>query len=503
VLETSPGVPRVDALTATAQDWQGIERDAQARSVRVGGLAGRIAGWDRDAVHRRSLVVADVLAATIALLAARIIGALGVAPEHVALRSLPLLAISIPLIVVVGKTVGMYDRDELVLRKSTLDESSVIFELSTLYALITWLINGFVAGTNGRRQLVLIWLGLFASLVLCRAGARMLARRLTAPERCLVVGDALTAQRMQEKLEGRVSLHATVIAQIQFSDLDHVRGGRGGIDSEDLRSLVEQLAVDRIMVAPESSDGEEVLSLVRAATLAGVKVSVVPRLLEVMGSSVEFDDVDGVTLLAVRRPRLGRSSRTAKRGLDLAGSLGALLVLGPLMALVAMLVKLDSEGPVLFRQLRVGRDGRAFEILKFRTMIPDAELRKDELRHLNEASGLFKIADDPRITPIGKLLRRTSLDELPQLWNVVRGDMSLVGPRPLVIDEDCRIAGWQRGRLQLTPGMTGHWQILGSARVPLEEMVKIDYLYVTHWSLWLDVKILLRTVPYVFSRRGM
>jgi lipopolysaccharide/colanic/teichoic acid biosynthesis glycosyltransferase len=136
-------------------------------------------------------------------------------------------------------------------------------------------------------------------------------------------------------------------------------------------------------------------------------------------------------------------------------------------------------------------------------MAPDAERDKSNLVHLNETDGLFKIADDPRVNPVGRFLRATSLDELPQLLNVWRGEMSLVGPRPLVIDEDAKVAGHDRSRLHLTPGMTGHWQILGSARVPLGEMVGIDYLYVANWSLWTDVKILLRTIPYVLSRGGL
>ena len=143
-------------------------------------------------------------------------------------------------------------------------------------------------------------------------------------------------------------------------------------------------------------------------------------------------------------------------------------------------------------------------MLKFRTMVPDAEALKEGLRARNEAQeGLFKIAEDPRVTRVGRLLRRRALDELPQLWNIVRGEMSLVGPRPLVLDEDQRIEGWHRRRLELMPGMTGPWQILGPARVPLREMVAIDYLYVANWSLWTDIKILLRTIPHVLQRRGL
>jgi lipopolysaccharide/colanic/teichoic acid biosynthesis glycosyltransferase len=173
------------------------------------------------------------------------------------------------------------------------------------------------------------------------------------------------------------------------------------------------------------------------------------------------------------------------------------------MALIALAIKLDSRGPVLYRQQRVGRDGRTFSMAKFRTMVDGADSQKEALRHHNEADGLFKIADDPRITRVGRLLRRTSLDELPQLLNVLRGQMSLVGPRPLVPEDDERVQGWYRRRLHLTPGMTGRWQVLGSARIPLQEMVKLDYLYAANWSLWLDVKIMLRTIGFVLSRRGL
>jgi lipopolysaccharide/colanic/teichoic acid biosynthesis glycosyltransferase len=189
---------------------------------------------------------------------------------------------------------------------------------------------------------------------------------------------------------------------------------------------------------------------------------------------------------------------------DVLSAFLGLAVAAPLMAVTALLVKLTSRGPVFFRQERVGRGGRAFELLKFRSMCIDAEERKSELTGDNEAAeGFFKIADDPRITKVGRILRRTNLDELPQLLNVLRGEMSLVGPRPLIPQEDRRVVGWHRRRLELTPGMTGHWQVLGSSRVPLDEMVAIDYLYVANWSLWTDLKLLLRTVPHVLSARGL
>jgi lipopolysaccharide/colanic/teichoic acid biosynthesis glycosyltransferase len=177
-------------------------------------------------------------------------------------------------------------------------------------------------------------------------------------------------------------------------------------------------------------------------------------------------------------------------------------VISPLLLVIAVAVKVSSPGPVLFRQPRVGRRGRCFEMLKFRTMYDGADAQKAKLRDAVGTDGLFKLADDPRVTPVGRILRRTSLDELPQLINVLRGEMSLVGPRPLVEEEDRLIAGWHHRRREGTPGMTGVWQVLGSARVPLDDMVKMDYLYRANWSLWLDLKILLRTCAHVFSRRN-
>jgi lipopolysaccharide/colanic/teichoic acid biosynthesis glycosyltransferase len=233
-------------------------------------------------------------------------------------------------------------------------------------------------------------------------------------------------------------------------------------------------------------------------------VSLLPRILEVVGSSIEVDDLDGLTLLGVRQFGLTRSRQILKRCFDATGAALLLIATSPFLVAVSILIKLDSRGPVIFRQTRIGRDGVPFQIWKFRTMVGDAEALKAQLQSRNDAAaGLFKIADDPRITSTGRWLRRLSLDELPQLVNVVRGEMSLVGPRPLIIQEDSLITGYDRRRLHLTPGMTGHWQIAGSSRVPLTEMVKLDYLYIANWSLWTDVKILLRTGMLVLAHRGL
>ena len=180
-----------------------------------------------------------------------------------------------------------------------------------------------------------------------------------------------------------------------------------------------------------------------------------------------------------------------------------LLVLSaPVWIVAAIAVKLDSPGPILFRQSRIGRAGRPFRLTKFRSMIADAETRREALLAMSRQDKWLDLEHDPRITRVGRFLRHTSIDELPQLWNVLKGDMSLVGPRPLIAEEDRNVSGWARRRLDLTPGITGPWQVMGRARIPFEQMIMLDYLYVANWSLWADVKLLIQTVPVVLTRRG-
>jgi exopolysaccharide biosynthesis polyprenyl glycosylphosphotransferase len=468
----------------------------------VGGIAevrGPAACFRRDAVFRRLLLVADVVA---------IVGAFVLTIE-LSRRSLELTwaaVAGVPILVVCAKLTGLYDRDETLLRKTTLDEAPKLFQLATLCALVAWLAGGLIThGVLDRHEALFLWLALAGGLLLARAGSRALALRIAPAERCLFIGDEVSAETIRSKLSGQGGVKAEVVAHL---DLDKVASWSTDSFSEarlaEIRDLAQTLDVHRAIIAPRSVDGGEMLNLVRTLKAVGVRVSVLPRLLEVVGSSVEFDDLHGVTVMGVRRFDLTRSSAAFKRAFDLFGAGLGLLAVSPLLVVIAVAVRLDSRGSVFFRQQRVGRHGKRFEMLKFRTMVPDAEALKEGLRDRNEAQeGLFKIAEDPRVTRVGRLLRRSALDELPQLWNIVRGEMSLVGPRPLVLDEDQRIEGWHRRRLELTPGMTGPWQILGPARVPLREMVAIDYLYVANWSLWTDIKILLRTIPHVLQRRGL
>jgi exopolysaccharide biosynthesis polyprenyl glycosylphosphotransferase len=443
----------------------------------------------RDRRYRRTLAAADV-AATLAALALASLAA-GRLPGPVAL-------LAVPLVVALAKIAGLYDRDELLIRKTTLDQAPQLLQVATLTTFGVWLAG---SGPATRPQLLLLWAGLLVGTLGARCAARALVARFVPAERCLFVGDAVDCERLRTKLAARNS-HATLVGRVSLRLAHDYEGSKD--DVEELGAAIAETGAHRVIIEPQALPAEEMLDFVRAVKDLGMRVSLLPRVLDVVGTAVEFDELDGTTVLGVRRFGLTRSSRLVKRAFDLAVAIPAVVLLAPLMALIALAVRLDSGGPVFFRQIRVGRDGRPFRIWKYRTMVADAEQRKDELRKLDAAfDGLFKLRRDPRTTRVGRLLRKTSLDELPQLINVLRGEMSIVGPRPLVVDEDAQIKGWDRRRLHLTPGMTGIWQIAGSGRVPLQEMVKIDYLYVAGWSLWLDLKILLRTIPHVLGRRGL
>jgi exopolysaccharide biosynthesis polyprenyl glycosylphosphotransferase len=486
---------------AIAQEPQGATRAPRPRRLRLARGHVRIAHQSegllegatrpatalREGLYRRTLALADAGAAGLVILALLpLLGADAVVAS---------VFLAIPTIVLVSKICGLYDRDDLVLKKTTLDEAPRLLQMSAVFTLLVSLFHdGFTSVVLGAGDVMWIWGATLLMLLGLRGLARWIVRRVTAPERCLVVGPAESIALIRHKLRaGR--LNAVAVESVTVDD--------DRTTSVPLDELILRHDVHRVVIAPAGAQSNETLDLIRVAKHAGVRVSVLPRLLEVVGSSVEFDHLDGLTMLGVRRFGLSRSSRILKRAFDLVGSGVALVISAPAMLAIAIAIRIESGESVFFRQTRVGKGGRTFEMLKFRSMVHDAEERKETLRALNEAQGLFKIADDPRITRVGRFLRRTSLDELPQLLNVWRGEMSLVGPRPLVVDEDAKIRGLDRHRLHLTPGMTGHWQILGSARLPMQEMVGIDYLYVANWSLWTDVKILLRTIPYVLASRGM
>ena len=403
-----------------------------------------------------------------------------------------------------GKLAGLYDGDSLVLRRGVLDEVPAITQLAGLSVLLTLLISDSLWGSSlGPRHVALLWVLVAAGTALSRLLVRMVLRRTLAPERCLVLGSDALADTLKQRLSSSSTLNAEVVLTLPLL-LERSNDPSGRIVlANGLEQVMKDHAIERVIVAPDAEDSDdEVLDAIRRIESAGVRISVAPRMLEAVGVSMALDDVDGIALLGVAPYALSRYSAMAKRSFDLVAGSALLVLLSPLFALVAVAIKVDSRGPVFFRQLRTGKDGRPFRMFKFRTMREDAEEMKDDLREMNEAAGLFKIANDPRVTKVGRWLRKTSIDELVQLVDVVRGTMSLVGPRPLVTDEDRLFEGWQRWRYHLRPGITGPWQILGSTRVPLEEMVKLDYLYCANWSLWGDVKILLRTISYLLRRES-
>jgi len=455
----------------------------------------------RDRFRRRMLALADIASAGISVLVS--VNLLGGPVER---PRLWLLA-AIPLLVVVNKVAGLYDRDQHLLNQTTLDEAPALFQTATLFTLVVWLGNGaFMEGGFGQAEVLGMLVTLVLMSLLARAAVRRTLRRATTPDRCLLIGDPASAERLSQKLQRSASLNANLVGWVPLHQAP-VPAANGGPpvlgDLDRLGITVIEHDVERIVIAPGTADPEEILRVIKLVRALGVRVSVLPRLFEAVGSSVEFDNIEGEVLLGVRSYGLSRSSRALKRAMDVVGATIALVVVAPLMLAIAVVIKMDSRGPVFFRQRRIGIDGEEFEMLKFRTMVACAEEEKKSLLELNEADGLFKIANDPRLTGVGRWLRQTSLDELPQLINVLQGNMSLVGPRPLVPDEDVHVEGSHPRRLHLVPGMTGMWQIFGSSRIPLDEMVKLDYLYGANWSLWLDIKVMLRTIPYVVGRRGI
>ena len=443
-------------------------------------------GRRRERIYRRMLVAADAItAAGAGLVAIDVLGGYQ-------LRALYLLVV--PLMVLGAKVGGLYDKDELVIEHSTLNELPRLLNLATMFALLVWIARHYVVlGAPTTRNLLTLWALLAAGLVVGRSIARRVARRVAPIERCLLVGRRSVFELLDSKLRGYPSVKLVGVVKTAEIASDYIK----------LRELAERDHIHRIIIDTDETSAATTLEIVRAANATGLQVSLLPSLLGAVGGSVVFDDIGGLMLMGVPRFGLSRSSRALKRTFDLVGAAAGIIAAAPLLAFCTIAIKLDTRGPVLFRQTRVGRDGTPFEILKFRSMVDGADGLKESLRVHNEAAGgLFKIEADPRITRVGKVLRRSGLDELPQLFNVLAGSMSLVGPRPLVIDEDCHVTGFDRHRLHLTPGITGRWQTLGAARVPLAEMVKIDYLYIANWSLWADVKIMVETIGYLAHGRG-
>ena len=333
-----------------------------------------------------------------------------------------------------------------------------------------------------------------------------LFRRGIGVERVLVVGCGEVGRAVMGSIMARPELGYQVVG---FVDDDPERGQRdlgrfralGSIDA--LPRLLAQRQIDEVIVALPWRSIERIMQVMSLCEQYGVRTRIVPDLFQLRLNRVDIDTISGIPVIGVKDVSIRGWNRAMKRAMDIVLAAAGLVLTAPLMALVALLIRWDSPGPILFRQVRVGRDGRLFTLYKFRSMRVGAEEEKARLQALNEATGpLFKIRDDPRLTRVGRLLRRLSIDELPQLWNVLRGDMSLVGPRPPVPSEVEQYQPWHRKRLAIDPGMTGLWQVSGRSELTFDEMVMLDLYYAENWSLWLDFKIILRTIPTVILGTG-
>ncbi len=404
-------------------------------------------------------------------------------------------------------SIGLYRGDQLASWASAVTEIPRGF---VAILLITWPLFGTAMALGVGAEMMLTFLtvaGIAAFTGIARAIVRSgLHRDPELRQRTLILGSGVVAGQVVAKLNNNAQFGLVPVGMID--DEVHEVGSPnlpwlGRFD--DLAEVIALQQIDRVIIAFSLASHEQLLEAIRACRDAGVSVDVVPRLFEFLDGVRALDQVGGLPLLSIGAPVLTSASMAAKRVLDVVGSALLITVLSPLMIAIAFAIKLESRGPIFFRQPRAGRGNSSFQMIKFRSMYVDAEERKKEMVELNEASDgvMFKIRKDPRMTRVGRIIRRTSFDELPQLFNVLKGEMSLVGPRPLIFPETAALEeNWHLRRLELRPGLTGPWQVYGRSQNPFQEMVRFDYQYVAGWSLARDIEILLATLPAVLSGRG-
>jgi exopolysaccharide biosynthesis polyprenyl glycosylphosphotransferase len=460
---------------------------------------------------RRLLLAGDIVALCSAFLLVQL-SAGDLAPHNLAL-----LVLSLPLWLLLAYGHRLYHLDSYRADYSAADEIGPVLQMATLWSWAVLIGLAVVKPDNvAVSKIALFWLLTMILTLALRSAARSIARRrVWYLQNALIIGPENQASAILQKMLRHPEWGINVVACVagpgarftptktnHLMDFVPVLGG-----DVDIPELVRRLDVDRVMLTPAMSESRGRVEVVWELSELGIHVDLVPSWSDVVGTRFEVNQMEGMPVLTMPRPRLPRSSLLMKRALDLVLGTLALIVLAPVLAACAIAIKLDSPGPVFFRQRRVGRDDQHFEVCKFRSMQADADRNKDAVATLNfhgggNDNGMFKIREDPRVTRVGRFLRRYSLDELPQLFNILRGEMSFVGPRPLIETEDRQIEGRFRRRLSLTPGLTGLWQAHGRSDIPFEQMVNLDFLYVSNWSLWLDVKLLIRTASAVFRGTG-
>jgi exopolysaccharide biosynthesis polyprenyl glycosylphosphotransferase len=433
---------------------------------------------------RRMLAVADILAIAVAAI---LVGLWGSGPEAAFL-----LVLFAPIWIVTAKLAGLYDRDHRTLRHLTVDELPwlLVWTLSST-ALLTLLLEPFPALDLRSEDRLLVWgtaLGLGFAF---RASVRALWRRITPPQRMLIVGDGPLAQAVVRKLELFPDIHAEVSGRVaSCAALD-----------EHVDELVP--TVDRVVLACRELSEDLLERLLPACRLNGVRLTIVPPTRGMFGTATTLTHIADLPLLDYNTWDISRLTLALKRILDVVLAGIALVATLPVFVLTSLATLVDSGWPIFFRQTRAGERGRPFQMLKFRTMIRNAEAMLPELVPFDELDApMFKLKTDPRVTRVGRLLRRTSIDELPQLINVLRGEMSVVGPRPEQLDLVERYAPEHRFRLQVKPGITGPMQVFGRGELSFEERLAVEREYVENLSLARDLRIVLMTLPAVVRRRG-
>jgi exopolysaccharide biosynthesis polyprenyl glycosylphosphotransferase len=469
-------------------------------------------GW----IVRRLLLVADVIGLLVAFAVTEIAmgGIFSSGVERGVGKLFVYFLVSLPGWVVAAKLYGLYDRDEERTDHSTADDVVGVFHLVTVAVWVlfagAWLSG---ATTPQLRKTVLFWALAILFITVLRSAGRSLARRSAAyTQNTVIVGAGEVGQLIARKYLQHPEYGIRLVGLV---DADP-RERREGLESlptwepDQLLEAVRQHDVDRVVVAFSRENHESTLALIRALRDLEVQIDVVPRLFEAVPANVDIHSVEGLALLGLRPIRLSRSSRLVKRSLDIVGAAFCLVLTAPLFAYIALRIKLDSPGPVFFRQTRLGEEMREFTALKFRTMHVDS----DEARHREYvksimsthanpiANGLYKLDRSDEVTRVGRWLRKTSLDELPNLINVLRGDMSLVGPRPCIPYETQYFAPHHFERFLVPAGITGLWQVTARARTTFAEALDMDVAYARGWSLGLDLRLLARTPLTVFRQRG-
>ncbi len=454
----------------------------------------------KDSLRRRLLFTADVLTILIA------VGVMTLVEG----TSDPLWVLLIlPLSIVIAKFEGLYDTDHPRIWHLTTDEVPAIFHWVTLsVAAGLVLIRALPDETVTLDSAAALYLTALTCAFLLRSGARAIWRNRVPPERALVMGHGKLADAVSRKLALEPGHHLSVV---EYSS--HQNGnGNGGLHREfkleeltreDLEYLLNETGIERVVLAVPELDEATLARVVASCRATQVKLSVMPPMRAMLGTAVQLNHIAEMPVIEYGTWGTSWSTMALKRVVDVIASAIGTILLAPVMLVIALAVRLTSSGPALFRQTRAGRDGEPFTILKFRTMCRDAEERINEVISPDELDEpMFKLRHDPRVTKVGRVLRRTSLDELPQLINVLRGDMSLVGPRPEEMWLVERYGETQRFRLQMRPGLTGPMQVHGRGELNFQERLAVEREYVENYSLRKDLKILLRTVSIIWRGPG-